>query len=98
MTNTKQTKQTTNKKVQEPTEERVHEPDPKFKRFFLKRKQDISGVSGVGYVAEGIQFSNGVCVLQWTTETASLGIYHSHIELIHIHGHLGLTQIEFLDV
>lgn len=74
-----------------------HDPDPKFRRFFLKRKQDISGVSGVGYVAEGIQFSDGTCVLKWTTETSSMGIYHSHVELIHIHGHGNATEIEWID-
>jgi len=74
-----------------------HEPDRKFKRFYLKRKQDISGVSGTGYVAEGCQFSDGTCCIKWTTETSSMGIYHSHVEMIYIHGHGGSTEIEWVD-
>ena len=89
---------TKSKQVSEPTEPSgKHTPDPKFKRFYLRRKEDISGVSGVGIVAEGIQFSDGTCVLKWTTETSSMGIYHSHVELIHIHGHMGATILEFVD-
>lgn len=79
------------------SEPEIHPLDPKFRRFFLKRNQDISGISGTGYVAEGVQFSDGTCVLKWTTETSSMGIYHSHVELIHIHGHAGVTTIEWAD-
>jgi len=86
-----------NKKNTNSTKEGTHEPDNKFKRFFLVRKQDISGVSGCGAVAEGVQYSDGTCVLKWTTETSSMGIYHSHVELIHIHGHGGATEIEWID-
>lgn len=68
-----------------------------MRRFRLKRMEDESGVSGTGYVAEGVQFSDGQCVISWLTETSSTGIYHSAVEMIHIHGHGGKTQIEWVD-
>lgn len=73
------------------------EPDSNFKRFVLKRLQDVSGVSGTGIVASGIQFSDGTCVLKWLTTTSSIGIYHSVIEMLSIHGHSDSTKIIWLD-
>src|SRR4051794_16547249 len=34
-------------------------------RFELHRDQDISGVSGVGVVAEGVAFTDGTVALRW---------------------------------
>ena len=34
------------------------------RRFLLLREEDISGVSGTGIVAEGIEFYDGVCALR----------------------------------
>lgn len=88
---------TKTKKKEEVELEPAHKPDHKFRRFFLKRNKDISGLSGTGYVAEGVQFMDGTCVIKWTTETSAIGIYHSYVELIHIHGHGGATEIEWVD-
>ena len=68
-----------------------------IRRFRLKRTTDESGISGTGYVAEGVKFSNGNCVITWLTDTSSMGIYHSTVELIHIHGHNGTTEICWID-
>lgn len=68
-----------------------------IRRFRLKRKTDESGVSGVGYVAEGVRFSDGSTILHWTSETPCTGIYRSPVELEHIHGHGGATEIEWID-
>ncbi len=38
-----------------------------MKKFWLKRIEDVSQVSGTGIVAEGIIFSDGVAVLRWLT-------------------------------
>lgn len=67
------------------------------RRFRLKRIEDESGVSGTGYVAEGIKFSDGQTVINWLTDTRSIGIYHSVVEMIYIHGHGGKTVIEWVD-
>lgn len=70
----------------------------KMKRFSLQRLEDETGVSGVGVVAEGIQFTSGICVLSWLTEVRSIAaIYDSIDDLEQLHGHNGLTIIEWID-
>jgi len=68
-----------------------------MRRFRLRRLEDESGVSGTGFVAEGVKFGDGTCVIRWLTDTSSMGIYHSPVEMIHIHGHSGKTILEFID-
>ncbi len=68
-----------------------------MRRFRLKRKEDETGISGTGYIAEGVQFSDGQCVINWLTATSSMGIYHSVVEMQHIHGHGGKTVVEWID-
>jgi hypothetical protein len=63
--------------------------------FTLNRLKDISGVSGTGIVAEGVEFSNGTCVLNWLTLRGSIAIYKTIEDLTAIHGHDGHTQIEW---
>ncbi len=67
------------------------------RRFNLQRSQDVSGVSGTGVVAEGVEFDDGTCVMRWKTTTSSTAVYHSAVELLHIHGHEGATRIEWVD-
>jgi hypothetical protein len=61
------------------------------------RTEDVSGISGVGVVAEGVQFSDGTCVLRWLTQHTSTAIYASMADLITIHGHNGATQVRWID-
>jgi hypothetical protein len=64
-----------------------------MKTFVLQRDKDISGVSGTGIVAEGVQFKNGKCVMCWLGEVSSIVIY-DNIELVQkIHGHDGATKV-----
>lgn len=67
----------------------------KMRNFILNRVEDESGVSGVGVVAEGTQFSNGKCVVAWVTQFQSVAVYDSIEEVENIHGHNGKTVIEF---
>ena len=61
--------------------------------FHLQRLEDETGISGTGIVAEGVQFSNGKCVLTWLTEFSSVGIY-DNIDLVDkLHGHNSKTII-----
>jgi len=46
-----------------------------MRQFKLVRNVDVSGVSGTGHVAEGVQFGNGKCVLNWLTQYSSVAIY-----------------------
>lgn len=65
--------------------------------FHLVRKEDVSGVSGTGVVAEGVQLSNGKCVLNWLTRFTSVAIYDDIKTLIAIHEHGGKTEIKWFD-
>ena len=65
--------------------------------FYLRRDEDLSGVSGTGIVAEGVQFTDGTCAMRWLTTTASTAVYGSIKDLIWIHGHSGATHVEFLE-
>jgi hypothetical protein len=65
--------------------------------FHLKRAKDVSGVSGTGIVAEGVEFGDGTCVIRWLTATPSTAIYASIQDLEKIHGHEGATVIDFLE-
>jgi len=68
----------------------------KMKLFVLNRKEDESGVSGTGIVAEGVVLSNGQVVLHWLKEeTSAIGIYKSIEAVEAAHGHSGKTEIVF---
>lgn len=65
--------------------------------FYLYRIEDASGVSGAGFVAEGVQFSDGVCALRWRTERKSTSTYASMADLEAIHEHGGKTRVLYED-
>jgi len=64
-----------------------------FKEFYLLRKKDISGTSGVGIVARGQVFPSGAAILEWLTFHSSICIYKSLEDVKEIHGHNGATEI-----
>jgi hypothetical protein len=69
-----------------------------FRRFVLDRNVDVTGVSGTGVVAEGIEFSDGTCCLRWVTEWRSTVFYEQGLDaVLRIHGHDGRTVVRFLD-
>jgi len=68
-----------------------------MRTFILYRVTDVSGISGTGVVAEGVEFSDGVCVCRWMTSTATTTVYDSIQDVESIHGHDGATRIIFED-
>lgn len=69
-----------------------------MRRFRLNRLQDISGVSGAGIVAEGVQFSDDSVALRWISDWPTVAIHDRGMESIErIHGHDGATVVEWLD-
>lgn len=64
-----------------------------MRRFYLRRLVDETGVSGTGVITEGVEFSDGTCVMRWLTATSSIAIYNNIIELLKIHGHAGKTLV-----
>lgn len=66
-------------------------------RFQLHRDTDVSGVSGVGIVAEGARFGDGRAVMRWLTGVSSTAVYDSIEDLESIHGHNGATRVVWVD-
>jgi hypothetical protein len=65
--------------------------------FLLVRYRDVSGVSGTGVVAEGIQWTDGSASLHWYGEHPSVTFWQSGIPaIVAVHGHGGDTRVHFL--
>ena len=67
-----------------------------MKRFRLRRVEDETGVSGVGYVAEGVVFTDGTVALRWLSVYTSTAIYASLEDVELIHGHQGKTKVVWI--
>lgn len=65
--------------------------------FQLDRKEDVSGVSGTGIVAEGVQFSSGKVVISWLSENTSIAVYDSLGMARNVHCHGGKTVVVWID-
>jgi hypothetical protein len=70
---------------------------PLARRFNLVRDDDETGISGTGVVAEGIEFSNGMCALCWLTAMHSVAVYPNVRQLEAIHGHNGRTRVDWIE-
>ena len=64
-----------------------------MRTFTLVRAEDVSGVSGTGVIAEGVQFHDGQCVLSWFGRHHTLEIAPCLEDVVAIHGHEGRTQV-----
>ena len=64
-----------------------------LRRFYLDRDADISGTSGLGRVAEGVELPDGRVILWWTGAPHSIGFYGSLAEMEAVHGHGGDTRV-----
>jgi hypothetical protein len=69
------------------------------RRFVLDRHDDVTGISGTGVIAEGVEFSDGVVALHWMGKwPSSVVFYEGGMDGVHhVHGHGGSTEIRFLD-
>lgn len=70
-----------------------------LRRFELHRDTDVSGVSGIGIVAGGVVFPDGVVALRWYSDWPTSVVFHDKgIESVEkVHGHDGRTRIVWLD-
>lgn len=68
-----------------------------MRTFYLDRKVDVSGVSGLGKVAQGVVFNDGTTVLHWISGAIhSTTIYTTKEEMLSIHGHGTSTVLVFI--
>lgn len=70
-----------------------------MRTFHLCRKEDVSGMSGTGRVAQVAEFDDGVVVVHWGADRnasgiASTEIFNSIGDLLKVHGHQGRTVLE----
>lgn len=66
--------------------------------FHLVRGADVSGVSGTGDVAEGVEFADGRAALRWCRGPArATNVYDSVADVLAIHGHAGSSWVRFAD-
>jgi hypothetical protein len=66
--------------------------------FVLLRTEDVSGVSGTGVVAEGVEFLDGKVALRWCVgEWRSTVVWDSIDGVEAVHGHDGRTEVLWLD-
>jgi hypothetical protein len=65
-----------------------------MRRFALHRHEDVSGVSGTGLVAVGVELDDGTVELDWLGEWPTHVVHKRGIESVrHIHCHNGATEI-----
>jgi hypothetical protein len=67
------------------------------RRFRLIRHHDVSGVSGTGPVAEGVQFTDGAVALRWYGDYPTTTVWDGIESVVAIHGHGGATEVEWID-
>lgn len=67
------------------------------KRFYLLRKEDLTGMSGEGIVAFGVVLPSGKAILEWVTQLTSVALYDDLGSLEAIHGHEDRTKIVVID-
>jgi hypothetical protein len=67
------------------------------RRFYLLREQDRSGISGLGHVADGVQFTDGTVVLHWCSAYPATTIWRRLTDLLAVHGHGDTTRVCWLD-
>ncbi len=65
-----------------------------IKTFVLQRHVDVSGTSGCGKVAIGIELQDTKeCIVHWLGQHSCTNIYHSIDDVKWIHGHGTATEI-----
>jgi len=69
----------------------------RMRRFVLERREDVTGTSGTGVVAEGVVFSNGHVAYSWISPLATVTTCQSVDVVERLHGHEGRATIRFLD-
>ncbi|GAB3952433.1 hypothetical protein GCM10029976_090610 [Kribbella albertanoniae] len=68
-----------------------------MRRGELFRYHDASGVSGTGVVAHLVEFLDGSVALRWLGKHPSTAVWASLESVLAIHGHLGASEIRWLD-
>lgn len=77
-----------------------------MRRFEVVRDQDVTGISGTGTVAEGVEFTDGTVALRWAEVSGphydrgvrATTVMHQDVRSVEaLHGHGGATRIVWVD-
>lgn len=68
-----------------------------MRRFYLDRAVDVTGASGTGRVADGVQWPDGTASVRWRGERPSTVHWDRMEDAEVIHGHGGTTRIVWVD-
>lgn len=68
------------------------------RRFHLQRDLDVTGASGTGRVADGIQWPDGTVSIRWRGERPSVVFWASIQDAEQVHGHGGASRIVWDDL
>jgi hypothetical protein len=68
-----------------------------MRTFSLERSVDVSGISGTGTVAEGVEFDDGQVVICWLSKYHAIGVFDNIHCLEMVHGHEGSTKVVWSD-
>ena len=73
-----------------------------MRRFNLVRTVDHTGNSGVGIVAEGVEFSDGRVAMHWTVKLKTTTVFEKIEDVMFLHNHedtdyVGGTSVEWID-
>lgn len=72
-------------------------PTARPRRFVLHRTDDVSGKSGTGIVATGVEFPDGPVAYYWRTDPATVQFADRIEDVQAIHGHGDRTTVVWLD-
>lgn len=64
-----------------------------MKNFYLLRHEDVHARSGVGIVAEGTIFDNGMVAMTWLSKWDTVTMFKNIRAVRDLHGHDGRTEI-----
>jgi len=70
-----------------------------FRRFYLNRVKDETGISRTGRVLEGVLTQSGKVITEWRPPHSTIGIYTSMKEFmtIHVDCHPSCNEVIWLD-
>lgn len=66
-----------------------------MKYFILERFEDVSKISGLGVIAEGVIWSDGTVAYRWLSDIATTVIADNIETVMKLHGHDGKTRIRY---
>lgn len=72
-------------------------PETAGRLFWLARDVDVTGVSGVGVVADGAVWPDGTVSVRWRGDGPSIVFWDSMSDVERRHCHGGATRIVWVD-